>query len=170
MQTMEDLQRQGRRGGFVAGLTGGLAMLLFDVFVNGDPSLVMKAASIPLLQARAVTPGFDLLAIVLGLLIHFGIAVFWGIAFGTRAIGIAKIPTAVAGPIWGVFVWAMMMYVVLPMADLVDVTRSMPVTTAILRHVVFGLALGLGFLPYQVTLDQPSWRTIQVPGHRSVRA
>ena len=44
-----------------------------------------------------------------------------------------------------------MYYVVLPIVGLGEVARSAPLGMAIIGHVIFGLAVGVGFLPFQRT-------------------
>jgi hypothetical protein len=42
-----------------------------------------------------------------------------------------------------------MYYAVLPLAGLAEHARAVPIPQAVLSHVVFGLAVALGFLPFQ---------------------
>lgn len=42
-----------------------------------------------------------------------------------------------------------MFYLVLPIAGLAEMAKSMPIGTVILEHLIFGAAVGAGFTPFQ---------------------
>ena len=63
--------------------------------------------------------------------------------------GLSKPMTLLASLAFGIAVWLGMYYVVLPLAGLGDMARGSPISSAIMTHVVFGLGLGVGFLPFQ---------------------
>ncbi|MCW5808222.1 MAG: hypothetical protein KIT31_38085 [Deltaproteobacteria bacterium] len=140
-------------GGLVAGLIGGavLAAMLAGMSAarGGDVWVAMKGAAAPFLGERAQVPGFDAGAVALGLVCHFGIAIVWSVLFAAISYGLSRGATVVAGALWGVVVWFGMYYLVLPVVGLPQIARSTPLSDAILTHVVFGLAVGLGFLPFQ---------------------
>jgi len=158
---------QGRRrlilgGGAVAGAIGGVVNIILGLARNtarGDdlwPAL--KGAASPFLHGRAHAPGFDLGAVALGLFDHFAISVTWGILFAIMCFGFSRVATVVAGAIWGIVVWIGMFYVVLPLVGLGSMARAAPVGGAVLTHVIFGLALGFGFLPFQQPRREPLHR------------
>lgn len=45
-----------------------------------------------------------------------------------------------------------MFFVVLPIVGLGSVTRTAPISAALVEHLIFGLATGVGFLPFQLPL------------------
>jgi hypothetical protein len=115
----------------------------------------MKFAALPFLGERVMQPGFELGPVLLGVLCHFAVSVGWGILFGLIFYGVAKGATVAWGALWGVVVWLGMFYVVLPIVGAGQVAKMMPVPLALFEHVLFGLAVGLGFLPYQVPRGIP---------------
>ena len=60
-----------------------------------------------------------------------------------------RVATVLAGALWGIVVWLAMFYVVLPVAGAGVVARGAPIGGAVTGHLIFGLALGIGFLPFQ---------------------
>ena len=141
-------------GGLLAGIVGGAViagLLLFLAYLkHEDLWRVLKGAGAPFLGSRATRPGFDAEAVLVGVLAHFGVSIIWGILFGVIFYGLSKGATLVAGLFWGIVVWLGMYYVVLPLLGLGQITRHAPIANAIFTHVVFGLAVAAGFLPFQV--------------------
>lgn len=138
-------------GGVSAGMVGGLVLWIFLMILTaasgGSIWSVTKGAAAPFLEATS--PGFELGPVLLGTLLHFAISAAWGATFGVLAYGLGRGATVAAGLGWGLVVWLVMYYVVLPLAGLGAVVAATPAFMAILAHLVFGLALGLAFLPYQ---------------------
>jgi hypothetical protein len=143
------------RGGAVAGVVGGVALSIYmlaralvqgvDVWANA-----VKGAAAPFFgMARTMEPGFDLAPVVVGTLAHFAISIGWGLLFGLLCYGLSKTATLVASVAWGLVVWIGMYYVVLPLVGLAEMVRGAPVVSAIASHLVFGIAVGIGFLPFQ---------------------
>jgi hypothetical protein len=141
------------KGGIVAGLVAGGLMVLIAVLLSlasgSDEWVVMKGASAPFLGERAVSPGFDALAVPLGLAVHFIVSIGWALGFATLAYGLSKPATMVAGAAWGVVVWVGMYYVLLPLAGLGWMLEGAPIARAALSHVFFGLFVAAAFLPFQ---------------------
>lgn len=139
-------------GGIVGGIVGGLAIaavLAVLALANGDVWTAFKGAGTPFLGARAAAPGFDLVAIAVGLASHMAVSIVWGVLFGLLAYGLTRNLTLVAGLAWGIVVWVGMHYLVLPAIGLGQIATSGPVMGPILQHLVFGLGLGVGFMPFQ---------------------
>lgn len=140
-------------GGIVAGLIGGIAisvfMLVAAITRGQDVWGVMKLAGAPFLGQRSLLPGFDLGAILVGIACHLAVSVVWGVLFAALFFGQSRSTTVIAGLFWGLVVWLGMFYLVLPIAGLMDVAAGVPVGMAVLEHLVFGLAVGVGFLPFQ---------------------
>ena len=142
------------KGGAAAGAIAGAVLTAFMIvmaLVKGmDPwQTALKGAAAPLLGDAAMRPGFELGPVLLGLVCHFAVSIGWGLLFGLIAYGLSKPMTMLAGALWGVVVWLGMFYVVLPLVGLADMARESPVSTAVIYHVFFGIALGAGFLPFQ---------------------
>jgi hypothetical protein len=141
------------KGGAIAGIAGGVVISLFmlatNVAAGRDVWMGMKGAGAPFLGERAMQPGFDAAAVIVGVLSHFAVSIGWGILFGLLFFGLSKGLTMIAGVFWGLVVWIVMFYVVLPVLGLGDMARSAPVGMAILEHVLFGIATAAAFLPYQ---------------------
>jgi uncharacterized protein DUF6789 len=153
-------------GGVVAGVVGGAvlaALLAFLAFLrHQDLWRVLKGAGAPFLGARATRPGFDAEAVLVGVLGHFAVSIIWGVLFAVIFYGLSKGATMVAGLFWGVVVWLGMYYLVLPLVGLARITHDTPIAHAIVTHVVFGLAVAAGFLPFQMP-RRPYPTSISVP-------
>jgi hypothetical protein len=141
------------KGGATAGIVGGFVISLFmlasSVAGGRDPWMSMKGAGAPFMGERAMQPGFDASAVIVGVLSHFAVSIGWGILFGLLFFGLSKALTLAAGVFWGFVVWLVMFYVVLPILGLGEMARSAPVAGAIVEHVLFGIATAAAFLPYQ---------------------
>jgi len=134
----------------------------------------MKGASAPFLGARAMTPGFDLAAVVIGIVAHLGISAAWGAGFGVLAHGLGKLATMAASAAWGVVVWLGMYYAVLPLVGLSAMRADAPPARAVAFHIVFGLLLGGALLLHRYASERPSmpawWRRgIRTPAPVSAR-
>ena len=157
IETDERLRR-GLGGGAVAGIIAGLVLAAFLTIMNvrhgQDVWVGLKGAALPFLGARVQQPGFDALAVLLGVVCHMAVSIGWGVLFGAIVYGFSKGLTVAAGAVWGIVVWLGMYYAVLPAVGAGDLPRHVPVVNAILSHVLFGLVLGIGFLPFQRTVTQ----------------
>jgi hypothetical protein len=157
-------------GGTVAGLFAGFMLAVFNLVVDfargRDLWVVFKVAAYPFLHERALAPGLDPGPVLLGLTTHLGIAAVWGVLFGLTTYGMSRSATVAYGGIWGIVVWIGMFYFVLPLAWSSVLVRGVPTVLALGQHLLFGLALGLGFLPYQRTVVR---RTVWAH-HTPVRA
>jgi hypothetical protein len=161
--------RRGMAGGAVAGIVGGIvlaAWMMIDGAIRGRDFWVgMKGAAYPFLGERVMQPGFDAAAVVLGEICHFAVSIGWGMLFGLIAYGLSRRATVAFGALWGLVVWLGMDFVVLPLLGLGALARGTPLAVAVLTHVVFGLVVGLAFLPYQHTLPHHPrrWHRREVP-------
>jgi hypothetical protein len=157
--------RRAATGGIVAGLIGGLVLAAFLLLVNllqgQDFWSVMKLAAAPFLGMRAQVPGFDTVAIALGLLCHFAVSAIWGLLFGLAFHGLSRKGTLVAGAFWGIVVWVGMYFVVLPIVGLGAMAGQVPVLLSLVEHVLFGVALAAAYVPYQrqaPRMEGPTYR------------
>ena len=153
--TTEISRRRAIGGGIVAGVIGGLVLMLIITLAEVERGhgfwIAMKGASAPFLHARALRPGFDGAAVMLGLVDHFLVSIIWGTLFGVLAFGLPRSATVLAGAFWGLFVWLVMCDAVLPVVGLGHMARSAPATSTVILHEVFGLAVAIAFLPFQRT-------------------
>ena len=148
--------------GALAGVLGGLVLAAFFVAMSWkdghDLWQPLKLAGYPLLAARALRPGLDNVAIAVGVALHLGISAAWGLSFGLVFHGLSRLGTFVAGLVWGFAAWAVMSWLVLPLADMIDVARAMPLGRAIFAHLLFGATLAVAFMP-----AQPARRYVAAP-------
>src|SRR5262249_42493711 len=89
------------QGGIVAGIVGGVVLAVILMILQAGSGLdvwrALKGASAPFLRDRALAPGFDALAVVVGVVSHFAVSILWGIGFGLLAIGLTRAGTVVFG-------------------------------------------------------------------------
>lgn len=156
-------------GGTVAGVIGGLviwALMLIMAATNGrDLWPVLKGASSPFFHRRAMMPGFDAAPVILGMIIHLAISIAWGILFALVAFGLSRAATVGLGAIWGLIVWLVMFFIVLPLVTMGGhMPRAHGMALPILQHIIFGLAVGISFLPFQRERPEhlPWWREHRV--------
>ena len=142
------------RGGLIAGLLAGsvlsLVMTVLHIATGQDLWIGMKLAGYPVLGEEALQPGFEPVPVIIGLLCHLTMSAVWGILFGIMVYRMSRPATVVFGVFWGVVVWLAMYYLVLPVVGAGALARAVPIGFATLEHVLFGLVLAIGFLPYQL--------------------
>ena len=144
--------RRAATGGAIAGLVAGIFTSVFLALTNAakghDVLQGLKFAGVPLLGKRALEPGFDHVAIVIGVFDHLVISMAWGFLFGLLFFGLSKGLTLLAGVLWGFVVWVVMLYVALPVLGFPPGGNN-PVPVAIFTHILFAVVLALVFLPFQ---------------------
>lgn len=152
--------------GAILGILGSLTSFLFNVFgsllMDQDPYYFLRVYGTVFLGEDALKTS-DLNFFMLVAVVHFSVgalagAVFhvWINRFGPEA---ARLQIA-AGAVYGLVMWVVNFYLVLPWLEpaLVGqayVLQLMPAWVAALTHVVFGLTLGIlqplgRFVPYRV--------------------
>jgi hypothetical protein len=150
------MQRDYVIGGIVAGLVGALAMAVYTMtaeLLSGHSMftpLYMTAA--PLVGMGAMERGmgggalhFELLPAVLGMVVHFMWAAFWGLLFAlllwtVRATGWAGFAL---GIVWGYVAGTVMSAVVLPPLGLKPMWEQPGLTFFVLDHLAFGIPLAV---------------------------
>lgn len=144
--------RRAAKGGAIAGLVAGLFTSVFLAIMNAaqgrDVLQGLKFAGVPVLGKRALEPGFDHVAIVIGVFDHLVISMAWGFFFGLLFFGLSKGMTMLAGVFWGLVVWIVMLYVALPVLGFPPGGNN-PLPVAIFTHVLFAEVLAAAFLPFQ---------------------
>ncbi|UQA58032.1 DUF6789 family protein [Polyangium aurulentum] len=140
-------------GGALSGILGGIAlslyMLLATIARGADPWLAFKFASVAFYGDRALQHGFSADTVIWGILAHFAIAAGWGLLFGLLVFGASRGATVFAGVVWGFVVWIAMYHIVLPLAGLADIAQGSSAAGSIIAHIIFGVSLAIGFLPFQ---------------------
>lgn len=140
-------------GGAWAGFYGGIIAAVYMLslfFVNGRSIwLAAKLPAAPFLSSASMTGAFELGPVVAGAAIHFAVAMFWGVAFGLVFYGFSRPATMFWGAVWGAFVWFVMYHLWLPLVPADDVRNIISARTAFVPHLLFGLGVALGFLPFQ---------------------
>lgn len=140
----------GLGAGAVAGLFGGAVLAVYMAGMNllqgKDLWIGAKMAGFPFLGQQALDPGFMLAPVLIGLVCHFAVSAAWGAPFGFLASGMTRAGTMVFGLVWGIAVWLGMFYVVLPFVGAAEIARMMPIGAAVFEHLLFGLAVAIGFI------------------------
>jgi hypothetical protein len=147
---------QALKGGTFAGFVGGVVLaILLLILMTGrgaDPWMVLKGAGAPFLGARAHQPGPDMPAVLTGVICHFAVSIIWGWIFGVVLYGYSRAATVIAGVPFGIVVWLVMYYIVLPLLGLHGGNQS--ATQGAGLHVIFGLAIAFAFLPFQSSVPR----------------
>lgn len=142
------------KGGVLAGLFAGLVflivMLLMNLVTGQSVWVSVKFAALPFLGVEGVMePRFEVGPVVLGIVSHFAVSAAWGLTFGLLFYDFGRMATVVAGAFWGLFAWLVMHYLVQQLIGGGRVAGMVPKQAAFLEHVLFGISIGLGFLPFQ---------------------
>lgn len=132
-------------GGIRVGLSAGLVMALAGMFVSAATGAgfwtPMRLLAASLMGVDALIGGFG--AILLGLVLHFAVAAFWGVVFTALVDRDLTADRAlVAGLVFGVAVWAVMTYAGLPLLDRTMLPRvKLAPATWFVMHLVYGVCL-----------------------------
>ena len=132
------------RPGLIVGLIGGVLMglvLMLFAFRQGDVFRPMKLIAATLLGENALSgAGLQPGPVLLGMILHFMTAIFFGIFFAWIG-GYLTLGAAMGwGVIFGLSVWVIMQYGLLPVINpFLAATPPLPFAIA---HVIFGLSLG----------------------------
>ncbi|AKU90191.1 hypothetical protein [Vulgatibacter incomptus] len=137
-------------GGAFAGLVAGLVLGFYLIFVglpDSDPWLVARLAGVGLFGDAVFSnaPG----AILVSLLIHLGVSMGWGVLFAAVIHGEPKGLTFFAAIAWAFVAWAVMSYAIGPAMAAGPMIQGIPIGRMITGHALFGVALGLAFVPFQ---------------------
>ena len=129
-------------GGVIAGAVDITYAIAFSYFVRGTPpTRLLQLVASGLLGARAYEGG--LATAGLGLALHFLIALLWAALFVAAAAAWPSLArrAAIAGPLYGLLIYAAMNLVVLPLSAFPHpvVFRALPTITGLIVH-----ALGIG--------------------------
>jgi hypothetical protein len=137
-------------GGAVAGLFGGLVFssLMVAAHSGAERWYGLKLPAYPLLGERALRLGPDPVATAIGVASHLVVACTWGVLFAALVPRVSRVATVALGALWGLAAWLVMFLVVLP-ALARPLAEGGGSTGTMVSHLLFGLAVGVGFLPFQ---------------------
>lgn len=139
--------------GAFAGLVAGLSLTTFMTMMSAasgkDVWYGIKGAAAPILGERAMVPGFDLMAVQLGLGLHLLVSMGWAVLFALLAYGLSRAATVVSGIAWGIVVWLGMYWVVLPLVGLSAMRTDAPVGRAVAFHLVYSVVMTGALMFYQ---------------------
>lgn len=137
--------------GALAGLGGGLAMTIVAALLTSalDQDLWLQPkviASLVLGPSASEAAGFVLGPVVLGLLIHLLVATLLGVVFARFMHHIARLPSdfgvpEVAGVVFGLLIWAVAYFVVLPVVA--PGLLGIYAPALLIQHLVYGASTGL---------------------------
>ena len=154
--------------GALAGLGGGLAMTLIGALLthalDQDHWLQLKViASVVLGPEVATQSGFAAGPIIIGALLHLGLAALLGALFEILMRRIARRKSnyrlpEVAGLVYGLLIWLVAFFAVIPM--LVPLLLQIYEPALLIQHLVYGAVTGL---LYSVLRPQP-YSSEQEPG------
>lgn len=134
-------------GGIVASIVLGMWEMVVEALLPGGagffgPVVAIGATLVRDLQGSANPIPFDLVAFALGLAGHMMNSLILAGAFGLVVTRVVRGTAAlvVAGSIYGVLIWVVMWYVVLPLVD--PLMLNLNGIAFLLGHVMWGAALG----------------------------
>lgn len=147
-------------GGTIAGLVAGLAMLIvasvLTTALGGDVWIEAKAIAAPFYGPFVMRPGFEAGPVITGTIFHFLTAALLGSIYSIVTRRILKLPSdmgipVISGLIYGMFIWAVAYFLVLPILN--PFMRATYAPAFIAQHLTYGIVLGLVYailrpLPY----------------------
>jgi len=146
-------RKHAAKGGITAGVVGGLAIAAFmfatNLVMHQDFWVAFKLPAMPFIGERALEPGFAAGPLLIGFIVHMLISAAWGIIFGEIFYGFRPASTIALGVPFGLAVWVIMFYVVMPLAGMGRISRTAAIGPAIVEHVIFGVSVSLAYLPFQ---------------------
>lgn len=151
----------GIRGGILAGIAAGIVSGLGVTFWIAARGAALwrgaKMVSAPFFGERALQPAFEAGPVLVGVVTHLLVCAGWGALFGGVFYGTTRGATVALGALWGLVAWLAMHYGVLPLIGVANIASAVPLVLAIVGHVLFGLLLGIAFLPFQRVRRPLDW-------------
>ena len=154
-------------GGAIAGLAGGLAMMVSGALIAGsmgrDMWLEARQISTVFYGSEALTaPGMLNAPVIVGTIVHFLIAAALGALFGIVSRRVLLLPSdfgapVLAGLIYGMLVWMVAYFIILPFTDPALLDTYAP--SFIVQNLVFGIVTGLVYArlrPSPYTRGEPA--------------
>lgn len=141
-------------GGALAGLAGGVAMAVVAALITAWMGQDIwheskRIAAIVYGPAALASPGFDLGPVLVGSLIHLLVSALLGAIFGIVTRRWLRLTSdfgtpVLAGLIYGLMVWMVAYFVVLPILNPALLEVYAP--AFIIQHVVYGVVTGLVYM------------------------
>ncbi|WP_447979998.1 hypothetical protein [Candidatus Nitrospira bockiana] len=138
--------------GVLAGLLAGVAMAMVSMMMSMMTGqgfwMPVKKISVTLLgQSTVQDPGFQMMPVMVGMMIHFATAIMFGVIFALWGGRWSYGPAIGWGIAYGLAIWVVMQFAVLPIVN--PVMAEMPYLQFAMLHVIFGGTLGSypAFLP-----------------------
>ncbi len=133
--------------GGIAGLAGGLAMLLFQVaayaLLDQDPLMPVRLVGVALMGDSALLPSSYFWPIVTGVLVSAGMSAFLGAIFSTLLPPVEHRRSDVLWAFfYGAVIAAVMWFLLLPAGLNIALLVRMPRDIFFIAHLVFGGVLG----------------------------
>ncbi len=133
--------------GIIGGVIGGLVMAMLATMLM---PMMGKSATSPMRLMAATIEGEGAMTggmstIVLGMMIHLATSIALGVIYGfiVAWLGWSRFWVIfVLGGVYGILVWLVMQYLVLPRGNRL-MARKMPPMPWLMLHIVYGLVLGL---------------------------
>jgi hypothetical protein len=129
--------------GLVAGsMDATAASLQYYLRTGKSPGGVWRYVAGALMGPSASTGGGGTIAI--GLLMHYGIAFGWTLLFFLAAsrISALRVNPFILGPLYGIFVWAMMTRVLVPLTY-IGAPKSFDVTQSVIAAAIIVVCIGM---------------------------
>jgi hypothetical protein len=144
------LEDEGIRASLLGGALFGVLEILAAGVINAAPLEPIKAAASLLLRERAYQPGYLAVSLVLGVAVHFSLAVLYGYAFGLMSTEI-RLRTrlnfareASIGLVFGLILWAIN-FVIIARGLYPWLYAANQTAQAVLHAIGFGLPLSYLF-------------------------
>jgi hypothetical protein len=149
-------------GGALAGLGGGVAMAIVAALISASMGQDVwheskRIAAIVYGEAALAQPGFAAGPVLVGTFLHLVVSALLGAAFGIITRRVLHLTSdfwtpVLAGLIYGMLVWLIAYFVVLPLTNPLLLELYAP--AFIIQHVVYGLVTGMLYMwlrpqPYQ---------------------
>ena len=129
--------------GLVAGTLDISDNLIYNAMRGVTPAMVFRFIASGLVGTRVVQMGW--VAVALGLVLHYFIALSWTVIFyaASRKIAVLWRRPVISGLLYGCVVYALMNYIVVPLSSVPHLTRHISVAARVNAVLAILLCIGL---------------------------
>lgn len=167
---MSNARKDWGKGAAIAGLIGGGVLLVYTAAIS---VLLARPGAGPLLDRLEAAVGFGGGTMMVGLGLHFLVAVAWAIPMAALLRDAPKVTINVAGTLFAIVIWVLMYRVVLPVAGMQDFADALPIWSTMIGCALYATAVAIAFSPWMTEGEKvpaPESRLAGTAFHRPTAA
>jgi hypothetical protein len=149
---MSQARKDWGKGAAIAGLIGGGVLLVYTAAIS---VLLVRPGAGPLLDRLETAVGFGGGSMMVGLGLHFLVAVAWAIPIAALLRNAPKVTINVAGTLFAIVIWVVMYRMVLPAADLQAFADALPIWSTMIGCALYATTMSIAFMPWMTEGETP---------------